>query len=112
MHLIRPESARIGVQGRASATEWPHYLKFVGLISFDCVAIGPAEVLHGDLLLWIRNAVESASGSRLEFRDVDVFDGYIEFESDTDLVVRTMDGKSLNRAIELEIRRLLQELEE
>ena len=112
MNLVQPEIARFGVKGLAGANEWPYYLKFVGLVSFDCVAIGPAEVLHGDLLLWIRNDVESATGSRLEFRDADVFDGYIEFESATDLIIRTMDGKLLRRDIEEEIRRLLRELKQ
>lgn len=110
MDIVRPEAAQVGLQGLAAAKEWPFYLKFVGLISFDCIAIGPAEVLHGDLLLWIRNEVESAVVSRLEFTDEDVFDGYIEFESVTKMAMRTMDGKVLNREIELEIRRLLLEL--
>jgi len=67
MHLIRPEIARSGIQGVKSAKEWPYYLKFVGLISFDCVAIGPAiGLLHGDLLLWIRIHVEAVSAERLQ----------------------------------------------
>lgn len=47
-----------------------------------------------------------------EFTDADVFDGYIEFESAADLIMRTMDGKLLRREIEVEIRRLLQELKQ
>ena len=39
-----------------------------------------------------------------------MFEGYIEFESATEMLMRTMDGKVLNRGIELEIRRLLREL--
>ncbi len=112
MNLVRPNIAQIGLKRLSAAKEWPYYLTFVGLISFDCIAIGPAEVLHGDLLLWIRNEVESATGSRLEFKDADVFDGYIEFESESDFVIRTTDGKLLHRGIELEVRRLLRELEQ
>jgi hypothetical protein len=111
MFLVSREIALKGIQQFDLSSEWPFYLKFVGLRSFRCVSIGPGSgYLHGDLLLLIRNHVEAESGKRLQFTDADVFEGCIEFEEDFSFSIRTMTGKALEFELELEIQQLIEQL--
>ncbi|MEZ6055641.1 MAG: hypothetical protein R3C01_02950 [Planctomycetaceae bacterium] len=113
MELVSRAAAERALEIVSQGREWPVYIIFVGIISADCVAIGPREgLLHGDLLTWIRAHIEAKTKQRWEFEDKDVFDGYIECDDDGSRTIRTMGGVSLPKNLTTEIERILSELEQ
>lgn len=109
MELVYPDMLRQALSQVAHAKDWPQYLIFVGLIPQGLITIGSRRLMHGDLLTGLDAHVEGTTGIRLEFGNEDVFDGYVEIESDGEMVVRSMGGRPVPPQIEEQILQLIEE---
>lgn len=112
MELVRPDLAEEAVDAARVAVEWPQYAKFVYVQSVDLAIVGASQSFwHLELLRLIQQHVESVTGVTFALSDEDVFLGFVEWDDDGSMRLRTTsrprDG-ALPQSVENELLAALQ----
>lgn len=107
MLLVRSDLARDCIAIVRIADEWPQYAKLVYVASLDLAVVAPSEWhWHVGLLDMIAAYIEEHLAARHEFTDADVFFGFVEWEDNGAVRIRTTSGprdEQLPSAVEDEL---------
>ena len=111
MQLIRADLLPEVLRGVSCCEEWPYVSSFTYVGgSVDMVCLGSMErYWHLSLYDFIKGAVGEQLQRELDTYDREIVMGSIQWESPTDLTIRTTEGHSLGLELDSALRRIVEE---
>ncbi len=111
MQLIRADLLREVIHGVNCCEEWPYVSSFTYLGgSVNAVCLDSMErYWHLSLYDFINNAVGAELQLELDTYDQEIVMGSIEWESPSEMTIRTTEGQSLTFELDSALRRTVEE---